>query len=64
MHQPFTTSFAILVASIVARSPDADFWLSFESQWRKSMIHVLSSMGMVRYLVSSLIVSWIHFHFG
>ena len=40
MHQIFSTSSASLLASIVARSPDADLWLPFKSQWRKSVMPI------------------------
>ena len=45
IHQPLSTSFASLVASIVECLPDADLWLDFESWWRKSVMRVLSSAG-------------------
>ena len=64
MHQPFSTYFASLVSSIVARSPDADLWLLFNSICRKSVIHVLSLMGAVWYSVPSRIFAWISLQFG
>ena len=64
MHQPFSTSFARSVEIIVVHFPDADLWLTFKSQWRKSVMRILSSMGVVWYLVLLLIVSCIRFQFG
>ena len=64
MHQPFSTSFARSVEIIVAHSPDADLWLTFKSRWRKSVMRILSSMGVVWYLVLLLIVACIRFQLG
>ena len=64
MQKHFLTSFESLVAIIVARSPDADLWLPFESQWRKSVMRVLFYLDVVWYLVPSLIAAWIYFRFG
>ena len=63
MHQPLSTSFASLVASIVARFTDAELWLPFDSQWRKSVMRDFSSMDVVWYLVLSLIIACIYFQF-
>ena len=64
MHQPLSTSFASVVESIVARSPYADLWLPFKSQWQKPVMQILSSIGVVWYLVPPQIVAWIRFQFG
>ena len=61
MHQPFLTSFDSLVESIVACCPDSDMWLPFNILWRKSVMQILSLMGVVWYLVPSQIVAWIRF---
>ena len=47
------------LARIVARFTDTDICLSFDSRWRKSVMRVLSSMGVVWYSVTLLIVDWI-----
>ena len=57
MHQPFSGSFSSLVAIVVMCLPNADLWLSFKSQWRKYVMHILSSVGMVWYSVPSQIVA-------
>ena len=64
MHWPFLTSFASFLGSIVARSPDADFWLPFKSRWRKLVMRVFPWMGMVWYSVPLQMFSWIIFQFG
>ena len=48
MHQPFSTPFTSLVASIVACLTNVELWLPFESLWRKSAMRVfLNGHGMV-----------------
>ena len=47
MQQPFSNTFASLMAVIIARLPDADLWLPFKSRWLNSVMRVLSSMGVV-----------------
>ena len=47
MHQPFSTSFAGLVEIIFVCLLDADLWLPFKSRWRKPVMRIFSSMGVV-----------------
>ena len=55
MHQYFSTSLASLWVIIVAHLPNANLWLPFKSGWHNSVLRVLSSMGVVWYLVPLLI---------